>query len=130
AISGPESSGTGTATITFHLTRDSGGAIQSGTVDFQISASSFPAGTSIINAHIHGPAGAGATANVLIPVSGLSPATPLALPNGSGSFQVNGVGGTDAATLQAIIDNPANYYFNIHSSLNPGGVARGQLAKQ
>ncbi|HTM05485.1 MAG TPA: hypothetical protein VL173_18375, partial [Vicinamibacterales bacterium] len=47
AISGPESSGTGTATITFHLTRDSGGAIQSGTVDFQISASSFPAGTSI-----------------------------------------------------------------------------------
>ena len=76
------------------------------------------------------PAAAGANANVLIGVTGLSPATPLALVNGSGSFQVNGVAGSDAATMQAIIDNPANYYFNVHSSSNSGGVARGQLAKQ
>jgi hypothetical protein len=32
--------------------------------------------------------------------------------------------------MQSIIDNPANFYFNVHSSLNPGGVARGQLVKQ
>jgi hypothetical protein len=130
AVGGAESTGTGTATITFHLTRDAGGAIQSGTVDFQFTLTGFPAGTNIILAHIHGPAAAGANANVLIGVTGLSPATPLALANGSGSFQVNGVAGSDAATMQAIIDNPANYYFNVHSSSNSGGVARGQLAKQ
>jgi hypothetical protein len=36
----------------------------------------------------------------------------------------------DATNLQAIIDNPAGYYFNVHSTQNGGGVARGQLVKQ
>ena len=35
----------------------------------------------------------------------------------------------DPATMQAIINNPAGYYFNIHTALNPGGVARGQLTR-
>jgi hypothetical protein len=34
----------------------------------------------------------------------------------------------DAAA--AILANPAGYYFNLHSALNPIGVVRGQLAKQ
>jgi hypothetical protein len=48
--------------------------------------------------------------------------------------QVNGVisySGTvpsvAAATLQQIVNNPAGFYFNVHSPANPGGVARGQL---
>jgi hypothetical protein len=36
----------------------------------------------------------------------------------------------DAALAQTIINNPAGYYFNIHTAANPGGVARGQLVKQ
>ena len=28
-----------------------------------------------------------------------------------------------------ILTNPAGYYFNVHSTLNPGGVARGQLVR-
>jgi hypothetical protein len=32
-----------------------------------------------------------------------------------------------AALAQMIIDNPSGFYFNIHSPLNPGGFARGQL---
>jgi hypothetical protein len=50
------------------------------------------------------------------------------LANGSGSFTaVQSV--VDPALAQTIINNPAGYYFNAHSTLNPGGVVRGQLVK-
>jgi hypothetical protein len=32
-----------------------------------------------------------------------------------------------AATIQGIVNNPAGFYFNVHSPTNPGGAARGQL---
>jgi len=28
-----------------------------------------------------------------------------------------------------VINNPAGFYFNVHSTLNAGGVARGTLVK-
>ena len=34
----------------------------------------------------------------------------------------------DAATLQAIIDDPAGYYVNVHNATYPSGAIRGQLA--
>jgi hypothetical protein len=34
------------------------------------------------------------------------------------------------ADAQAIINNPAGYYFNVHTALTPGGAIRGQLVKQ
>ena len=36
---------------------------------------------------------------------------------------------TPDAWRTQIIANPASFYFNVHSTLNPGGVARGQLVK-
>ena len=42
------------------------------------------------------------------------------------TFSVSGVS-VPGATLQNIVNNPAGFYFNVHSPTNPGGVARGQL---
>jgi hypothetical protein len=36
--------------------------------------------------------------------------------------------GQDAATLQAIVDDPAGYYVNVHTGDFPPGAIRGQLA--
>ena len=50
---------------------------------------------------------------------------------GSGTFtRVASAGDGDAATTQSILDNPAGFYFNVHTAANPGGVMRGQLVKQ
>jgi len=126
AISNAEQSGRGTAAIKFNLTRDNAGAIQSGTVTFHYDLTGFPAGTTINLSHIH--TGASGVAGPILIGTGQTAATALGLPNGAGSYEITAT--SDAATLQLIIDNPANFYFNVHSSLNPGGVARGQLVKQ
>jgi hypothetical protein len=127
-VTNAEASGRGTAIITFNLTRTAAGAIQSGTVDFHYDLTAFPAGTTITLSHIHTGA-SGVSGGVLIS-TGQSAATVLGLPSGAGSWESRGVTVADAATLQSIIDNPAGFYFNVHSSTNPSGVARGQLVKQ
>jgi CHRD domain len=35
----------------------------------------------------------------------------------------------DAAVVKTIMDNPANYYVNVHNAEFPKGAVRGQLAK-
>jgi hypothetical protein len=126
AITNAESTGRGTATIKFNVTRDSAGAIQSGNILFHYDLTGFPAGTTINLSHIH--TGGPTVAGPILVNTGQTAATALGLPTGAGSYEVTAT--TDAATMQSIIDNPANFYFNVHSSLNPGGVARGQLVKQ
>ena len=126
-VTNAEASGRGTATITFNLTRNSSNAIQSGTIDFHFDVTGFPAGTLMTLAHIH--TGDANTAGGVLINTGLSPATALGLVTGAGSWDAKGVP-AEAATLQSIIDNPGGFYFNVHSSTNPGGVARGQLVKQ
>jgi hypothetical protein len=123
----PEAGGTGTANITLNVTKDPAGNINAATVDFQVNLSGFPNGTPINIAHIH--TGAAGVAGGILVSTGLNSGD-LVLTNGSGSFTKTAVGGLDAAHATDIINNPANYYFNVHSTLHPGGVARGQLVKQ
>ena len=52
-VTNAESSVTGTATISFHLTKDSSGNVTAATADFQLSATGFPAGSQLTMAHIH-----------------------------------------------------------------------------
>jgi hypothetical protein len=45
---------------------------------------------------------------------------------GSASFSRTGVN-VSPDYAQAMTTSPGNYYFNVHTALNPNGVARGQL---
>ena len=116
-ISNSENTGRGTAVITIHS--------DTNTVDFSFSMNSFPANTTVTLAHIH-PGVVGQNGGALIGVSGLSGSSPLVLANGSGTYTVSGVS-TSATNIQNVLANPAGFYFNVHTTLNPGGVMRGQL---
>jgi hypothetical protein len=123
-VSNAESSGSGNVTVTFDTTTNSSGAITSATATFVVNATGFPPNTPINAAHIH-PGVAGVNGGVL--VSTTLVAGEVTLTNGSGSFTKTT--SVDPAVAQNIINNPSAFYFNIHSTLNPGGVARGQLVK-
>ena len=125
AISGAEASGSGTATITMVTTKDSAGNVTAATATFVVNLSGFPAGTPINISHIH-QAAAGVNGAVVVN-SGIT-AGQNVLTNGSGSFTAANLT-VDPALANTILANPAGFYFNVHSTLNPGGVARGQLVR-
>jgi hypothetical protein len=124
AIVGAESAGSGTATITLNLTKDSNGYVTSAKADVSVTVTGFPNGMSLTDAHIHGGA-AGTNGGVFVSL-GLS-AGEFTFPTGTGSFVKSGLSVT-VDQANALIANPSNFYFNIHTAANPGGVARGQLA--
>ncbi len=126
AVTNAEQTGTGSVTVTMHVTKDSAGNITAATADFSVTLSGFPPGTSLTGAHIH-PGAAGTTGGVVWS-TGLTPGE-VTLANGSGSFTKNGVAVSDPTVAQGILNAPANYYFNVHTTLNPGGAARTQLVR-
>ena len=109
-------SGSGTVTVTFDTATSA---------TFVVNLSGFPAGTPINIAHIH-QAVAGTTGSIV--VSTTLTAGEVVLASGGGTFTKSGIP-VDAALEQTILNNPAGFYFNVHSTLNPGGVARGQLVR-
>jgi hypothetical protein len=124
-VTGDESGGSGTATLTFNLTKDAAGNITAATMDATVSAQGFPAGTALTASHIH-PGAPGANGGVFVSL-GLAPGE-VTFANGSGSFTKRGLTVT-ADQANSILANPAGFYLNIHTAANPGGVARGQLTR-
>jgi hypothetical protein len=128
-ITNADANGRGTATITFTVPRDSTGAIiGGGTVRFQAQLSGFPGGTVVRNAHIH--TGASGIPGAVLVDTLLTPAAPITLDaSGAGTMDLtnSSLQQTDATNIAA---NPAGYYFNVHTAVNPGGAVRGQLVKQ
>jgi hypothetical protein len=127
AITNAESGGTGTATVTLTPTRDAANAITGGTFEFAFTVTGLTTTSNITLAHIHTGA-AGVNGGVLVN-SQLSAATSIPTPAGGASFQRSGLT-ADAAAINSIVANPAGFYFNVHTTLNPGGVVRGQLRAQ
>jgi len=124
AIANAENTGSGAVQITLNVTRDGTGAITGGTAEFHFQLSGFPSSTSIVAAHIH-PGAAGVNGGVIVN-TGIVAASPVTQNGGVMSFTSAPVA-VPAATMQSIVNNPAGFYFNVHSPTNPGGVARGQL---
>jgi len=125
AIANAEASCAGKGTFTLTTTKDASGTVTGASALFETDVTGCPAGTEINIGHIHKGA-AGTNGNVVIN-SGLAKGD-LVLTGGAG--KINKTQPTVEAALAAdVIANPASYYMNWHSTLNPGGVIRGQLVK-
>ena len=121
-ITNAESSGTGSATITFDTTT-SGGNVTAATVSFVANLTGFPSTTTVTLGHIHRGA-AGVPGGVVISAN----VTATTLTGGTTTLNLSN-SSPDLAVVQDILNNPSNYYFNLHSTLNPGGFIRGQLSR-
>ena len=124
-VTNAESGVVGAATITLNTTKDGAGNITAATATFAVTLSGFPAGSTINIAHIH--EGASNCACPVVVNTSLA-AGQVTVSNGLASFTRDGIA-VDAAVAQRIIANPGGFYFNVHSTLNGGGVARGTLVK-
>ncbi len=125
-VTNADASGSGTVTVRLDVTRDAAGSITGGSADFTVNLSGFPAGTVLTGAHIH-QAPAGQNAGIAVN-TGLGNGE-VTLANGSGSFTKENVNVT-AALANAMVSGPSGFYFNVHTTVNPGGSVRGQLTLQ
>jgi hypothetical protein len=106
-VPGPgDTDGTGTASITLNHGK--------GEVCYELTVDKIAAANA---AHIH----AGAVDKAGPPVVNLTPPT-----NGSSK----GCAALEKDKIQDIIQNPANYYVNVHNAEFPDGAVRGQLGKK
>lgn len=121
-----DASGSGTVTVTMHNTKDAAGNITASNADFTVTLTGFPAGTTLTGAHIH-PGAAGIAGGVIWNLALTSGEFVLA--NGAVTFTKSAVTPNDVATAQGILNNPAGFYFNVHTTINTGGAVRGQLVR-
>jgi hypothetical protein len=127
AIVGGEASGRGDATVTLVVTKDAAGNVTAATGTFVVNLSGFPPNTPINIAHIH--VGGPTTNGTVVMNSLLTAGTVVLNSSGAGSFTASNLTFTSVDVANQLLANPAGFYFNVHSTLNPGGVARGQLAR-
>jgi len=125
AINGGEGSGSGTVTITVTPVRDANKAITSATAKFVTNITGFPATTNFTLAHIH--TGVAGVAGGIVVNTGFA-AGDVTLVNGAGSWTKDNVN-VPVDIANGLYTNWTGFYFNVHTSANGGGVARGQLTK-
>jgi hypothetical protein len=127
AVSNAESNAQGTVTITFSVPRDASGNVTGdGVWNVQAVVSGFTDTSFIRLAHIHNGA-AGVNAGVFVDTR-LTAANQIPLPGGAATINFEGVQIVQSQA-QAVLDNPAGHYFNMHTPLNGGGAIRGQLVR-
>jgi len=117
----------GSARVKITVTRDTMGAITSGTAAFEL-AYQFPSAITLVGFHIHS-APVGVSGPVVIG-SGLT-ATPA--PSGAGTLALPAVTLStpdEIAALNGLLTEPQLYYINAHTTDNPGGAIRGQVTTE
>lgn len=122
----PEASARGAVQVTLNITRDTAGALTGATARFDLQVVGLPGDTVLVGAHIH-PGVAGVNGPVVVN-TGLASTTALTAIGSAQTVTLDGIA-VAPAVAQAIIDNPAGHYFNVHSFRHPGGVLRGQLRR-
>ena len=116
----------GRATVNLHVNRDGSGQVVSGTVDFDIDYT-FASSATVTGLHIHDGA-AGVNGPIVIGTDINSSTNSIAVQGSGNIFKTVSVTSGNALTaLQNLVTNPANYYVNLHTSANPGGLMRDQL---
>jgi CHRD domain len=125
-VTGIEASGSGTARIVLRLERNSSNAITDAAADFQVTLAGFPQNTAVTTAHIH----EGETDDIgdIVVNTGVA-AGQVTLTIGTVTFVREDIN-VSPTLAQRIIDDADDFYFDVHSALNVGGMVRGQLVKQ
>ena len=118
----------GMGDVVVHMVRDSNGKIISGSVDF-LAHATFPADVTLTGMHIH--SGAAQVPGPVTISSGLTAGNNRPFKATGDLVKLQGqFAATDTAALDTIngmLKDPSQYYFNIHTTDNPAGVIRGQL---
>lgn len=123
---------TGTALVYAHVMRDANNQIVSGSVDFVVMYN-FPGEATITGLHIHsGAAGVNGPVTINSGIAAGANSVAVTAPFRDQIVrQGQALPGDMAAvaTLRGMFSNPADYYVNLHTAANPGGIIRGQLIR-
>jgi len=116
------------AAPTVAFIRNSDGTVAAGSVIFDVNFRGFPASTTITGLHFHSGA-AGAPGPVVIDSTVNATGNRVVSDTGNGNIYriVNVTTPAGLAALNGIVQNPAGYYINMHTTVNPGGAVREQL---
>ena len=115
------------AVFTAHTIRNADGTVAGGVAIFDVNFR-FPAADTFTGLHIHnGKAGenGGVTIN-----TGVGGSNSVTTETGQGNIYriVNVTTAAGLATLNSLAANPENHYINLHTTANPNGAVRSQLA--
>jgi uncharacterized protein (TIGR03437 family) len=117
----------GVAAVQIDSLRNASGAVTNALVLYSVNFR-FPGETTFTGLHIHEGA-AGINGPVRID-SGITGANNVVSTDGFGNVTRTFNAGTEAAlaAVNGLLANPEGYYLNIHTTVNPGGAVRSQLA--
>jgi hypothetical protein len=127
AVTNADSTASGRMTLTINVTKDSSNNVTAvSSSEFVVNVTGFPAGTVLTGAHIHA-APAGTNAGVLINTGLAVGEVPVT--SGAASFTTSPLVPITVEQAQNLVNNPAGFYFNVHTQLNLGGAIRAQLVR-
>ncbi|HEY0518787.1 MAG TPA: CHRD domain-containing protein, partial [Ilumatobacteraceae bacterium] len=106
--------GAGTAAVTIDIINDGNNQPSGAEICWDLNYTGILAPP--IQAHIHA-GGPGVNGVIIVPFSNL------------GASSATGCSSAAPAVVQQIIDNPGNFYVNVHTTDFPNGAIRGQLSK-